>query len=229
MIVGRGMLARSFDAYAADPDILFFASGVSNSQETRAEEFRRERELLLSTMENFHGSRCVYFGSCGVTGETATLSPYLLHKLHMERIVISRPGGIVFRLPQIVSKTPNPHTLANYLRDRILGRESFQVWSEAERNIIDIDDAFSIVQRLLETEGDRGGGGYSIASEKSLPMIEIVRIFEQILGVRAKFELVSKGDALHIHAPEALQAARELNIDLGGNYVERVLRKYYGE
>ncbi|MBP3983138.1 NAD-dependent epimerase/dehydratase family protein [Pseudoxanthomonas helianthi] len=223
------MLAQAFGAFRADPGITVFAAGVSNSQETRPEEFQRERDLLLSCFESFHGNRFVYFGSCGVANDPAALSLYLLHKLEMERIVISRPEGIVFRLPQVVGNTRNSHTLTNFLRDRILKKEPFQVWSEAERNLIDIEDVAAIARAFLEKDDIPGDRTYSIASEKSLRMIEIVRIFERTLGVSARFESLPKGDPLQIDASEALRVAHALGMDLGGNYAERVIRKYYSQ
>lgn len=47
MIVGNGLVASAFLPYfAEDPEIMIFASGVSNSRETRKEEFVREEKLL---------------------------------------------------------------------------------------------------------------------------------------------------------------------------------------
>jgi len=50
MIIGSGMLARDFKSYEEDEHILIFASGVSNSNETRVSEFNREQELLIDSI-----------------------------------------------------------------------------------------------------------------------------------------------------------------------------------
>lgn len=46
MILGNGDIASALRPVDR-PDRLFFASGVSNSSETRLSEFNRERDLLL--------------------------------------------------------------------------------------------------------------------------------------------------------------------------------------
>ena len=46
MIIGNGNIARALKDIDRD-DLLFFASGVSNSQEDRESEYKREMELLL--------------------------------------------------------------------------------------------------------------------------------------------------------------------------------------
>ncbi|MEJ2498930.1 MAG: hypothetical protein P8Y46_06430 [Sulfurovaceae bacterium] len=51
MIIGNGMLAHEFSDYKDDNDIIIFASGVSNSGETRESEFEREKELLTKTID----------------------------------------------------------------------------------------------------------------------------------------------------------------------------------
>lgn len=227
MIIGNGMLARAFEIYRDEPDITIFASGVSNSQETRPEVFQKERGLLLSNLATFRGKHFVYFGSCGVANDPEMLSAYLRHKLEMEKLVISHTDGIVFRLPQVVGPTGNPNTLTNFLRDRILLGERFQLWTEAERNLIDIDDITRIVAGFLDDKSTLSGKAYDIAAQKSLRSIEIVRILERVLGVNAQYDAIRKGDPLDIDSSDALRIARTCGVDLGDGYAERIIRKYY--
>jgi len=227
MIVGNGMLANAFsERYKNDPDVLIFASGVSNSQETLASAFQREKDMLSTTINSFKGSHLVYFGSCGVTNKPETLSPYLSHKLQMEKIVRRRPNGFVFRLPQVVGRTPNQNTLTNFIYKKIMSGEHFTVWANAERNLMDIDDIAAITSALLSTPS-LTPDSIAIASTRSLPSLEIVRIFEHVLGVRGNYTIVDSGDPLKIEADRANQTAKTLGIDLEKNYVERVIRKYY--
>src|SRR5690242_4268028 len=80
VIIGNGLLAQTFaPRFAADPDTLIFASGVSHSMETRAAEFERERTMLLDALD-LGARRLIYFGSCGVTSPEAELTPYMRHK-----------------------------------------------------------------------------------------------------------------------------------------------------
>lgn len=51
MIIGTGLIANSLKEIDSE-DVIFFASGVSNSLETRQSEFEREYNLLKNTFEN---------------------------------------------------------------------------------------------------------------------------------------------------------------------------------
>src|SRR5678815_5503282 len=107
MICGSGLLANAFaSAFAADEEILIFASGVSNSAESRPDPFARESALLRSALAA--GQRLVYFSSCAVANARQSPTPYFQHKLEMERLVLSR-DGVVFRLPQVVGRSHNPN------------------------------------------------------------------------------------------------------------------------
>lgn len=226
MIVGKGLLAHAFEPYfGASADVLVFASGVSNSLETRDEEFAREHALLCQSLAS-HARRLVYFGSCGVTTAEAELTAYMKHKKRMESLVLAEPGGLVLRLPQVVGHTGNYHTLTNFLRDRISSGEHFSVWSHAERNLIDIDD-IAAIGAALATEITREPTAISIAAERSLPMREIVKIFERVLGKPANYSLVDKGAAMDIDTTRIREVSTRLGIHLGDGYIERVVRKYY--
>lgn len=114
-------------------DLIFFASGVSNSQETRESEYQREIALLSRQDRT---KRLVYFSSLSVFYSE---SRYANHKRAMEATIkkyskyycIVRLGNIDFG--------KNPHTLINYLkahsdaeiRDEyryIVGKEEFLHW-----------------------------------------------------------------------------------------------------
>ena len=49
MIIGNGLIAKSLQEIDSE-NVLFFASGVSNSLETRDSEFEREYFLLKETI-----------------------------------------------------------------------------------------------------------------------------------------------------------------------------------
>ena len=229
MIVGDGMLARAFASrYALDDGVLVFASGVSNSQETSAREFERERAILLSACKD-HVGKMVYFGTCSVADSDRQNTPYAQHKREMELIVLARPGGLVLRLPQVVGRTQNPHTLTNYLHGKISRGEEFGVWANAERNLIDVDDVAAIGAVALEQLRPSESRTMAIAARRSIPMLELVRLFEKVLGRKAVFHVDLRGAPLRIDASQADAIAAGIGIDLGHGYVERILRKYYGD
>lgn len=107
MIIGDGDVASTLPDR---DDLLFFASGVSNSQETRQSEYQRELDLLLQQPRDAH---IVYFSSLGVLDRT---SRYYSHKRYMEAMVRGNFAKYtIIRLGNIDWGT-NPNTLINYLR-----------------------------------------------------------------------------------------------------------------
>ena len=226
MIIGRGLVASAFLPYFADdPAVTVFASGVSNSRETRQEEFVREEGLLINALER--GGTFLYFGSCSVLDPAMTETPYVRHKLQMEELVCSAAKRAVFRLPQVVGTSSNSHLLTNFLYDRIRSGEHFQVWKHARRNLMDVDDIAAIVAHLVRT-GTVEGGSYNIACPFSVSVIDIVQIFELVLGMKADYSLVDAGAEYVIDVPEVVQASAELGISFDHDYIVRTVRKYYG-
>lgn len=106
-VIGDGDIAS---VLPKDTDKLFFASGVSNSQEERESEYLREIQLLLKQHRTSH---IVYFSSLAIFYSNTR---YAQHKLYMERIVKDHfEKHCIIRIGNISWGT-NPHTLINYLR-----------------------------------------------------------------------------------------------------------------
>lgn len=110
-VVGDGDVASVIPRmYREFDDILFFASGVSNSQETRESEYEREIDLLLEQRRDVH---LVYFSSLSIF---YSHTRYAQHKRDMEQIVKANfPEHTIIRLGNI-TWGDNPHTLINYLK-----------------------------------------------------------------------------------------------------------------
>lgn len=230
VIIGRGLLASAFSAIYQDcEDVIIFASGVSNSSETNVAAFSREEALLRAITKNYAGKQLIYFSSCGVGVAQEAKTPYLLHKLRMEQLVLTiNKHGVVFRLPQVVGKTNNPHTLSNYLVSCIMSGTHFSVWKNAERNLIDIDDVAAICDHMIR-EGTHSGKALSIAARHSTPMQILVHAVEDIIGVHGNYTLIDKGNPFPIETDQAWRVALKLGIDLSAASLERTLRKYYGK
>lgn len=130
MIIGSGDIAS---VLPERDDLLFFASGVSNSQETRPEEFMREADLLLEQDTKAH---VVYFSSLAVFyGATQ----YVRHKKQMEGLVQTQfQNRTIVRLGNITWGT-NPHTLINHMRGQVERGEPLEI-QDTERYMIDQDE-----------------------------------------------------------------------------------------
>ena len=130
MIIGHGDIA----SVLPDRDgFIFFASGVSNSQETRESEYDREDALLKKQDSSQH---LVYFSSlCVFYARTR----YAEHKRYMEQMVRQRFAHYaILRLGNITWGV-NPHTIINHLREQ---RRSGQILNiqDTYRYVVDLGE-----------------------------------------------------------------------------------------
>ena len=132
MIIGNGDISDALKQVDRK-DLLFFASGVSNSKETRESEYKREKYLLRYQDRTKH---LVYFSSLSIFYSN---SRYSQHKIDMEGYVkawfehytILRLGNITWG--------DNPHTLINYFKNCIKENKPFKV-ENTYRYIVDKDE-----------------------------------------------------------------------------------------
>src|SRR5579863_4210635 len=87
MVIGNGLLARSFSKYRSLNAFLVFASGVSNSKSSGDEDFGRERDLLTASIGNNPDKRIIYFSTSSVNDPDLAATPYIRHKIAMEELV----------------------------------------------------------------------------------------------------------------------------------------------
>lgn len=229
MIVGSGLIASAMRPHMAELEShCIYAAGVSNSSCKAPEEFARERQRLQSTLAQIPDTdRLVYFGTCSVSDPTASETPYVQHKLAMESLVMERGNATIFRLPQVVGRTLNPHTLTNYLIARIARSERFTVWRNARRYLIHADDMASIATQLLTTENCRGQT-INISNPRAYSVFDIVAALERLVGKVAHYDVLDRGTDYAIDAERAAACAVRLGIDFDATYLERILERTYG-
>ena len=220
------MIAKAFSAFAANREVVIFASGVSDSLETRAPAFQRERDLLERTRAAHPDALAVYFGTCSADDPDRRATPYVEHKLEMEALLAGKSQPwMVLRLPLAIGPEHRSPTLANFLHQRITRGEVFEVWSRSTRYPIDVEDAFRVASRFI---ADRSSWRRTInIALRAFPVLEFVRILERITGKRARYTVVEKGAHYFVRCPEVMKLSEELELDLSPQYLERVLRKYF--
>ena len=129
-IVGNGDMAS---VLTDRKDRLYFASGVSNSQEKREAQYTREKNLLLKQDRKMH---IVYFSSLAVFYGN---NRYVKHKQQMEKLIKQEfPRYTIIRIGNITWGT-NPHTIINFFRLRIKKGMPIKV-QDTYRYIIDKDE-----------------------------------------------------------------------------------------
>jgi nucleoside-diphosphate-sugar epimerase len=144
MIVGNGMISNKFKLYSnLLEDVIIFASGVSDSNENNPENFIREKELLLKTIEENKDKKIIYFSSVLVNFSEKA---YYKHKLEMEKIIESNSiSYIIYRLPQIVGGDGNKNNIVNYIKNSIIKQNPISIYVDAERALLDVDDLIQFI------------------------------------------------------------------------------------
>lgn len=191
MVVGSGLVARAFASFRDDPRVMIFASGVSNSTTAAPADYRREHLLLKERAAE--AAHLVYFSTCSLSDPTLKGSAYIRHKQAMEEMVagMGRPYTI-FRLPNLIGHTPNPHTLCNYLRDHIMAGEPISLQTKACRYLMDVDAVSEACSHMIR-RGAFTGQTINICFDPPAPLPGLLREMERVLGRQAAVREEDRG------------------------------------
>lgn len=230
MIIGSGLLAQAFEpGFGRSPTVCIYSAGVSNSACEDPAEFEREHERLAEALQRTRDHEAfVYFGTCSVMDPEANHTPYVQHKLRMEQCVAAHPRHLIMRLPQVVGRTPNPHTLLNFLYARISRSEAFRVWSHARRNIIDVRDVAAIGTQLIR-HSDLRRATVNVANSRSYAVTEIVAALEAAAGKSAVYEAVDRGSSYEIDITGIRPFLERAGVRFDDGYLQRIVDEYYGK
>jgi len=227
MVIGNGMIANRFMSYKDNNDIIIFASGVSNSKDTIEENFIREFQLLHKTVSDYTDKTLVYFSTCSLEDNDLALAPYVIHKKTVEEFIKNNVARFyLFRISNLAGTSNNPYTLLNYFIFNILKNLPLTVWKNAYRNIIGIDDMFSIANHLLQTK-ENINAIINIANPVNYSVPYIVKTIEHHLNKRATVNELDRGDDYKIDVSLIEPLFNKLNIQFNENYLAALLKKYY--
>lgn len=107
MIVGNGNIAK---VLTDRNDVIYFASGVSDSQCQDYNEFKREKDLLLSMPKNIH---LVYFSNLGIF---RWVNKYIDHKKEMEELIKNNFNSYSILRVEVLRWAKNKKTIHNYFK-----------------------------------------------------------------------------------------------------------------
>lgn len=227
MVVGNGMIARRFGDFAGRDNVVIFASGVSNSKETRPEPFARERQLVEQTLHQTTGSLFVYFSTASVDDPTEQGSPYVTHKLELEQFISERAKNyLLVRASNVVGGPGNPHTVLNFFVDRIHRNEPFTIWQHANRNLIDLDDVYRVVTQHI-ADPTTWNRTLLVVNPYSISPLSLVQAIEAHTGQRARYELIDKGIPFTLPTDLSDQLPATDSNWQPEQYAARLLQKYY--
>lgn len=191
MIIGKGLIAQSLEHIDTE-NHLFFASGVSNSLETRSSEFDREFSLLKESIEKYPQRRLVYFSTLSINDQSKQESPYVLHKLKLEEHIRNNTSShLILRIGNIVGNGGNPNTLFNFLKTQISQGNTFTIHQHARRLLLDIDD----VSKFLQVNDNRSNNQtVNFAYPYYFDLKEIVQALESRMQKKAHYMETDEGD-----------------------------------
>jgi len=225
MIVGSGLVARGFKDYLNDSKVVIFASGVSNSRETRLASYEREERLLKTIIDSHYKKTIVYFSTCSVYDNSVNQTSYVQHKLKMEQLIEKNCQKFyIFRLPQIVGKTSSP-TLINHLFDNIYNDENLAINKNSTRNLIGVNEVFLIANHLIKNNF-YVNEITNIATPYNDSVIDIVLMIEKILKKKSNYRLLDIGEREAIDINKIMDIIKNKNIFPEG-YTYKILNNFY--
>lgn len=229
MIFGKGLVAQSFKKYKNNKKFILFASGVSNSQETRKFKYDREIKLLKKVLFNKKKDQIfIYFSSCSIFDPAKKKSLYVKHKLKIENIIQNYSNYYIFRLPILIGKSSNNFTLINNLVYKLKNNKKIQVLFNARRNVIDILDAVKIIDLILKKNRDINKI-INIANLYNNKIIDIILHLSKIFNISPFIEfkktLIKSSYSINIRYIK--KYINLLNIKFHKNYYKEILNKYY--
>jgi|TARA_R110000851_G_scaffold205191_2_gene357183 UDP-2-acetamido-2,6-beta-L-arabino-hexul-4-ose reductase len=227
MIVGDGLIAKSFlKKYDKDNNIIIFASGVSNSEETNTDNFKREKDLLTSFLKTYPKIKFIYISTILIGYKD---NPYYNHKEEMEKLISKHSKDyIIFRVPQLIGNSGNSNNLVNYLVGRIKTGKSFEVYGGIKRAILDVEDLVNLVgycKDIITCEIVNVGGVEPISV---IDLSKIIQYFFSVDMENLKINNVGikEDDSwTSLSSPIFKEYLTKFKIQSEG-YTEKIIRKY---
>ncbi len=225
MIIGNGLIANLFKENDQE-DIIFFASGVSNSSETKPDQFLREENLIRETIKLADQKLFVYFSTCSIYDSSKTNSPYVLHKLSMEEIIKHNcQNYLILRVSNAVGKGGNPNLLLNYLVRSVKSGEKINVHTKATRNIINAEDIKNLSLELISSK--KYNRIINLAYPYNFGIIEILEIMEHFYDTSLDLNLIKSGESYNISITEIERYFHDNQLMVKENYLNNLLKTYY--
>ena len=230
MIIGNGLVARTLRTKKWDAKYLFFASGVSNSKDVPKEEYQREIDLVKHTIRANPELTFIYFSTASIYDINAKNSSYVAHKMNVEHLISQETRKYrIARVSNLVGAGANKSTILEFLMNHIKNGQSFTLWDNVERNLIDAEDFLRLLSLQLNEENQKGI--IHIFNSRSIAVTDIVSTIEEYLSRQSRHELRSDSSQTenHLNLPcvEVIHSFDNFNEPI--NYLNALLKKYYSE
>jgi hypothetical protein len=226
MVIGNGLLAKTFKKYNNINDIIIFASGVSNSKEIDDHEFDREFNLLKSVLDFGKTKKLIYFSTCSIIDVSLKNSKYVKHKNDIENYIkINFNKYLIFRLPNIVSDNKNLNTSFNFFKNKIMNQEEIICDKYATRYFIDIDDLKETLPIFIDTD-DYTNQTIDITFNNKETVNSFIIKMGKIINLVPKITLINTGVDYTIDNSIFINKLKEINYFIKEDYNQHIIKKY---
>ncbi len=227
MVIGNGMIAKKFIDYIDKEHFVIFASGISNSKSRSQSEYRRELDLLAETAKTYPAATLVYFSTTSIYDLSESESDYVRHKTHIEAYLAANAVKyLIVRASNLVGRSVNPNTVLNFFVHHIANGINFDLWVNASRNLLDVDDFHIIVDHVLQN-GLFTNTVVNIANPVTYGVTDIVKGIEAFFGKKACYIPIQKGSHYEIDLADIAPVFEATGIRFDENYLRKLLLKYY--
>ena len=230
-IFGDGFIASHLKKLKTKKNIYIYAAGVSNSNNKKNHHYLREISTIKKIIKKIDQNiTFVYISSLSVENKKIQNNKYVKNKLKIEKIVKHNfINYLIIRLPQVVGKSKNKHTLTNSIAHKIKKNKRFLLWKNAKRNILDIRDIIKILNKYFRKDL-KIKKTLNIYNPRSSSVIFILRTLGIILKKEVKFKVVDRENKNIIlsNIKNNTKLPKKLYKDIDNkNYVTNVLKRYY--
>ena len=189
-IIGSGFIATEFKKYRKfikKNKVIIYAAGISNSLEINKKNLEREI-LKFKDFTKKNKRKLIYISTYSVNDYSRNKKLYVKNKIKIEKIIKKDSDEyLVIRLPEIIGKTKNLHTLSNFFYNNIINNKPFKVFKNSRRNLLDIDDAIKNCIKIIRKNKNKNKIINLLNKKFNTPM-QIVTNLEKILRKKAIYK-----------------------------------------
>jgi hypothetical protein len=130
MIIGNGNIAK---VLIDRDDLVYFASGTSNSSCVDKLEFERELEMIKSLDSNLH---IVYFSNLGIYYKN---DPYTNHKINIENFIRYKFKSYTIVRIEVCEWVSNKTTILNIFKEKIKNNQKIEI-QDTHRYVLSLNE-----------------------------------------------------------------------------------------
>ena len=230
-IFGNGFIAKNLKKIRLPEKFFIYAAGVSNSNIKQKKVYNREINQFKKIIKKINPRKIlIYISSLSVENKNLQKDKYVKNKLIIEKIIKNEvPKYIIIRLPQVVGKNHNKHTLTNFIYNTFKKGKNFYLWKNSKRNLIDIDDVVKILRAYL-LNSPKINSTINIFNPESISVRNIIKIFSEISLKKITIKELKKENKninLKSLTKKTLLPKKYFKNINNNLYIKKILNKYY--